>query len=252
MSLTFERGNPDQPRGHAVLYYRASDQILATYVIVLPLAVDFAKYVPPIMASQVKASGLEEFSAFAIPPIPEEVQNYEQLEELASRRGDDMVYDGEVTADDFLEAAQRVNDAVQEYARLYQQAAEQVGGPLPLDVSAGVYSSELSVDEVMFSLMSDKDRLGEMGKLVGKLQFALEGADTRLASETEQEMRALGRYLPENYQVDRIIQTASQPGENGPQLLQLYLERCYKLADEDYLGLQKVDETIRETQESNG
>ncbi len=246
MSLTFERGNPDQPRGHSILYYRSSGQILATYVIVLPLAVDFGKYVPPIMASQVKASGLEEFSAFAIPPIPEEFQSYEQLEELASRRGDDMIFDGEVPTDDFMEAAQRVNDAVQEYARLYQQAGGQAGGPIPID------ASELSVDEVMFSLMSDKDRLGEMGKLVGKLQFALGGADTRLASETEQEMRALGRFLPENYQIDRIIQIASQPGENGSQLLQLYLERCYKLADEDYLGLQKVDETIRETQEPNG
>ena len=45
---------------------------------------------------------------------------------------------------------------------------------------------------------------------------------------------------------------ASRPGENGSHLLQLYLERCYKLADEDYLGLQKVDETIREMQESGG
>lgn len=252
MPLTFERGDPDQPRGHAVLYYRASGQILATYVIVLPLTVDFAKYVPPIMASQVKASGLEEFSAFAIPPIPEEVQGYELLEELASRRGDDLVYDGEVAADDFLEAAQRVNDAVQEYSRLYQEAGQRAGGPVQIDASAGADSSELSVDEVMFSLMSDKDRLGEMGKLVGKLQFALEGADTRLASETEQEMRALGRYLPENYRIDTIIDTASRPGENGAQLLQLYLERCYKLADEDYLGLQKVDEAIRGMQQSNG
>ena len=59
------------------------------YVVILPLAVDFAKYIPPVLASQVKDTSLEEFSAFAIPPVPEVMQSYEFLEELARLRGDE-------------------------------------------------------------------------------------------------------------------------------------------------------------------
>lgn len=248
MDIRFDQGNQDQPRGHAILYYRAGSEILATYIVVLPLAVDFAKYVPPVLASQVKGTGLEEFSAFAIPPAPEEVQSYEFLEELARRRGDDLVFGGEVWGNDFLEAAQRVNDAVQVYAQLYQRgmAVVQEAGAL----ESG--SSELSVDEVMFSLMSERDKLGELVKLVGKLQFAVEGKDIRVTGEAENEILAMARHLPENYRIPNLIETTKGSVEHGSRLAQLYLERCYKLADEDYLGLQEVEKAMRELQDTAG
>ena len=248
MDMIFEQGNQDQPKGHAILYYRSGGSVLATYVVVLPLQVDFAKYIPPVLAAQVKDTGLEEFSAFAIPPMPEEVQSYEFLEDLARRRGDDLVFGGEVRDNDFLEAAQRVNDAVQAYAQLYQQVngVAQGGGTLE---SA---PSDLSVDEVMFSLTSEKDKLRDLSKLVGKLQFAMEGKDSRLIRETEGEIGSLARYLPENYHVTRIIESARRSVEQGSRLTQLYLERCYKLADEDYLGLQEVEQAIRDLQDAAG
>ena len=247
MDLSFEQGNQDQPRGHAILYYRAGGEILATYVVILPLTVDFAKYIPPVLAAQVKNTGLEEFSAFAIPPVPEEAQSYEFLEELARLRGDDLVFGGEVRDNDFLEAAQRVNDAVQAYAQLYQRATTGIAGRVDALEPA---PSDLSVDEVMFSLMSDRDKLGELAKLVGKLQFALEGKDTRLIEETENEIRAMARYLPENYYVPRLIEMVGRSPGRGSRLAQLYLERCYKLADQDYLGLQAVEQAIRELQDA--
>ena len=248
MDLTFEQGNPEQPRGHAILYYRAGGEIAATYVVILPLTVDFAKYIPPVLASQVKSSGLEEFSAFAIPPVPEEIQSYEQLDELARIRGDDLVFGGEVANNDFLEAAQRVNDAVRAYAELYQQRAEVAQAAS----ATKSLPSDLSVDEVMFSLMSEKDRLGELSKLVGKLRFAVEGNDSRLMEETEREILALARHLPENYSIPRLIETAARPADQGSRLAQLYLERCYKLAEEDYPGLQTIDQAIRELQDTTG
>ena len=248
MDLSFDQGNQAQPKGHAILYYRAGSEILATYVVVLPMTVDFAKYIPPVLASQVKAQGMEEFSAFAIPPVPEEVQGYESLEELARLRGDDLVFGGDVRDNDFLEAAQRVNDAVQTYAQLYQQRAEVAQEAGALESAP----SDLSVGEVIFSLMSDKDKLGELAKLVGKLQFSVEGKDTRLMGETENEIRTLARYLPENYRIHRIIETAERSPEQGSRLAQLYLERCYKLADEDYMGLQQVEQAIQKLQDAAG
>lgn len=246
MSLSFEQGNQEQPRGHAILYFRSPSEVVATYIIVLPLQVDFTKYIPPLMANQVKDAGLEQFSAFAMPPVPESVISYQALEELARTRGDDLIYGGDIPADDFMEAAQRVNEAVQSYAQIYR---EHVGAPQ--DVGAEqleAASTDLSVGEVVYSLMSEQDKLSELTKLVGKTRFAVEGKDTRQLEETEAEMRTLARHLPESFQVPRLIEAARLSLEQGPRLAELYLERCYKLRNEDYLGLKSVEEAILELQ----
>ncbi len=244
MSLTFDLGRADSPKGHALLYYRAGAGFAATYVVILPFQVDFAKYVPPVLASQVRMSGLEQFSAYAMPPIPEAAGTYETLEELARRRGDDLVYGGTVPENDFLESAQRVNDDVQEYSSLYQRGSTAL--PASSGSSLQEAASDMSFSEVMFSLMSERERLQELAKLVGKLRFAVEGNDTRLAAETEGEMQAIARHLPEGYQGAKIIAASKQLGQRGARLTQLYLERCYKLADSDIAGLAGVEQAIRE------
>jgi hypothetical protein len=247
MDLIFEHGNQDKPKGHAILYYRVGSETVATYVVILPFTVDFAKYIPPVLASQVKSTGMEEFSAFAIPPVPEEVKNHAFLEELAMFRDDDLIFGGEINGNDFLEAAQKVNYVVQAYAQLYQQGTEAA-----LNAgSTGSNPSNLNVDEVIFSLMSERDKLGELAKLLGKLRFAVEGDDARLIKEAESEISAIARYLPDNYKVSRIIEGAKHSVEQGPLLAQLYMDRCYKLADGDYLGLQQVEHSIQEIGETD-
>ncbi len=68
MDLNFERGDADSPRGHAVVYYRDPadpGKVAATYVIVLPVSVDFSKYMPPFLAGQVPNLGDKAITAFA-------------------------------------------------------------------------------------------------------------------------------------------------------------------------------------------
>jgi hypothetical protein len=101
------------------------------------------------------------------------------------------------------------------------------------------------VNEVLFELMGERDRLAELAKLTGQLRFAVEGNDTRGVQEAEDEIGLLARYLPENYQLDALLKSAKDPSRTGGDLAQLYLERCYKLADEDYAKLQEIDERIR-------
>ena len=36
----------------------------------------------------------------------------------------------------------------------------------------------------------------------------------------------------------------------GDNLAQLYLERCYRMRDEDYRGVQKIDDEIRSIEEN--
>ena len=79
MDLTFERGDPQHPKGHALVYFRVStepDKVYATYVITLPIKADLGKYVPPFLASHLGGMPLSDFSAFAMPPIPEPVRSH--------------------------------------------------------------------------------------------------------------------------------------------------------------------------------
>ncbi len=248
MDLIFEQGDQSQPRGHAILYYRSGGHVWAAYMVVLPLKVDFTKYIPPVLASQVKLQGLEEFSAFAIPPVPEEAKSLDYLKELAQLRRDDLVYGGEADPDDFLDMAQRVSYAVQSYTKLYQEVSQRQ----PAEDAGEKELPGATVNEVLLSFMGEKEKLAELAKLVGKLQFAMDSEDKRLISETEEEMRTLAGFLPENYRVSRLIETARQSADYGPKLAQLYLERCYKLANEDYAALRSVDEAIRDVEQSSG
>ena len=251
MSMNFEQGSLEQPRGHAILYFRSPTAVLASYIVVLPLMVDFSKYIPPFMATQVKDAGLEQFSAFAMPPLPERVESYEALDNLASVRGDDLIFGGDIPSEDFLEAAQRVNDAVQSYAQLYRSRVRTTQeGATTEELEAG--APGLSVGEVVYSMMSDRDKLGELTKLVGKLRFAIEGSDRRQMAEAKLEMQTLSKHLPDSYSIPRLIEVAESSVERGPHLTELYLERCYKLCDEDYLGLQKVEGAIREAEQPSG
>lgn len=255
MDLTFEKGNKDQPKGHAILYYLAGDKILATYLAVLPLKLDLSKYVPPFLASQMKSSGIDEFSSFAIPPVPEEIEHFEYLERLADFRGDDLIYAGTVREDDPLEAANQVNDAVQTYASIYQNAVHEISPSHSSDSSPMDSASDLDVGEVMLSLMSERDKLGELAKLLSKLQFAVEGTDDRLIEESKDEITLLAKHLPEKYHISQIVDAVSQPSPKSSQLAQFYLERCYKIVDEnlDDLGeLEKmIEELLKETPESS-
>ena len=60
MDLKFEIGSSASPRGHALVYFiDASDpsKIGASYIVVLPVNVDIAKYVPPFLAGQIESIG---------------------------------------------------------------------------------------------------------------------------------------------------------------------------------------------------
>ena len=78
MDLIFENGDRLNPKGHALVYFRSNvdhNAIGATYIVVLPISVEISKYVPPFLMSQVGNMDEQNLSAFAFPPIPEEMSN---------------------------------------------------------------------------------------------------------------------------------------------------------------------------------
>lgn len=81
MEIIFEKGSEEKPKGHALLYFRSSsdpEELWASYLVVLPIAVDLSKYVPPFLMNQVGELGPKELSAFAFPPAPEKAERIQE------------------------------------------------------------------------------------------------------------------------------------------------------------------------------
>ena len=258
MDISFERGDPQRPKGHAMLYFRVDtepDKVYATYVVTLPVKADLTKYVPPFLASHLGNLPLSDFSAFAMPPVPEPVDSYQELERLSRLRDDDLVYGSSMFSFDLPRMMEAVTEAVQEYSQMY---ASYVGGgaapalaPTGDTEPAGQEPSEdrsYQVNEVLFSLMSESDKLAELSRLLGKLRFAVEGQDPRETGDAAEEIGTLSRYLPEDFQVSALLSVAKDSSRKGSRLAQLYLDRCFRLSAGDVSGAAVLEEEIRSLQ----
>ncbi|HAA96225.1 MAG TPA: hypothetical protein DCE26_11135, partial [Dehalococcoidia bacterium] len=130
MDLTFDQGDPQNPRGHALLYFRVDtepDKVYATYVVTLPVKSDLTKYVPPFLASHLGNMPLTDLSAFAMPPVPEVVDSVAELERLSRVRGDDLVYGGSMFSFDLARMMETATEAVQVYSSLCSDALAMTG-----------------------------------------------------------------------------------------------------------------------------
>ncbi len=247
MALNFEIGDADKPRGHAILYFGSrGSEVLATYLLVLPIKMDMGKYLPPVIASQL--GGMmgemmgEGMGSFAAPPVPETVEGVEYLERLAQLRGDDLIAGGDVVFGDIAATMAETGDVVQEYGRLYKQYLESEPSATP-DSSLRA-PSDAGVQDVLYGLMSERDRLAELTRLVSTLRFAAERSDTGSAEEADASLLALVRLLPGHYWADKVREAAKDTSESGAQLAQLYVERCYKLLDEDFPAVEDLERRI--------
>ena len=250
MNFTFERGSADNPRGHALIYFQSfqdAGELLATYLVVLPIQVDVSKYVPPFLMNQIGEVGAKELSAFAFPPAPEPVSSFEYIQGLAQVREDDIIFGGTISTMDVTSLLGTVNEAIGWYADLCSDQTQQ-----PAAIADEDIDDSLSVNDVLYSLMSDQDKLSELTRLVGRLRDAVGSGDVGLAGETRSEIMALGRHLPESYQVSRLAEAAGSGGENAATLATLYLQRCFHLMSEEYVKLGQVEEDIRGIEEAGG
>ena len=245
MTLSFELGNIESPKGHALLYFKDSVQgdFYATYIVLLPITVDVSKYVPPFLMNQVGEFGPGDMSAFAFPPAPEQVEGYDYLVDLAKKRQDDLIDGGEVTGTDVSSSMMKVNDVVQEYLELYEETYGTEA--LPLDESQS--ASELHVNDVLYSMMTEPDRLNELTKLVGRMRFAVESGENSIVKEVESDINALSEYLPETFQIHRLLKWATAVSDESSHITDLYLQRCFHLSREEYKELGEIEAQISES-----
>jgi hypothetical protein len=245
MDITFERGSQGEPKGHALLYFTSSldpEEVWGTYLVMLPITVDVSKYVPPFLMNQLGDLGPKDLSAFAFPPSPEKLEGRQYLEGLAEMRDDDILYGGSFNPSDVAAGVMGVNEAVQRYAQIYADLVESRQPSKSLEEEA---SGGFGVNEVMYGLMSDNDRLNELTKLVGRLRFAVEGSEEALVKEAEADINLLAQHLPEGHQAPRLIEAVKSRDAKGARLADLYLKRCFHMVQEDYAKLGEVEAEIR-------
>ena len=270
MDLVFDRGDSQHPRGHALLYFRVDtepDKVYATYVVTLPVKSDLTKYVPPFLASHLGNMPLSDLSAFAMPPVPEAVNSFGELERLSQLREDDLVYGGSMFSFDLPRMMETATEAVQVYSSLCSEAlgmistpaegaAEAIGEELRETLEAAAApetepepepepDDSLNVNEVLFSFMSESDKLGELARLLGRLRFAVDGADQSEADEVGSEITVLARHLPENFKVSDLLDVAKDNSERSSQLAKLYIDRCFRLSAGDAGAATELDAQIQ-------
>ena len=245
MDLVFDIGNRHSPKGHALIYFSDAtndDKIYATYVIVFPLPLNFAKYVPPFLASSLAGTSTSEISCFSMPPIPEEVENYDQLVNLAQLRSDDLINGGKHTPSDAGQAMQTVGELAQAYTELWTQHSGSLATQDSLEPEG------LTVNEVMYSFYNESDKLSELSKLIVRLRFNIENDDVQGQQETEKEIHTLARYIPEECEVDKLLKVANDSSAKGTRLLKLYLDRCFGIFEKDPLKVAQLDREIIDTE----
>lgn len=253
MDIIFEKGSQDSPKGHAFVYFRSSDypdEVWASYLVMLPITVDLAKYMPPFLMNQMGDASIQDMSAFAFPPAPEKLEGVEQMEALADMRGDDILFGGSINTSDVPAMMLGVGDAVQRYNAIYKALVDRRGlSEAPADDAASeeeVGVGGFGVNDVMYGLMSDADRLNELTTLVGKLRFAVDNNEAALVKEAEDDIGSLSRHFEFDHKTSRIVQSVKlgEGDEDAQRLTMLYLQRCYHIIHEDYLALGSIEEQI--------
>jgi hypothetical protein len=163
------------------------------------------------------------------------------LERLAELRNDDLIDGGTLRMSDPLYALQPVTDIGAQYAE--QCTSYFASEPLP-EASEPSTSASVDVDELLLQVMPDREKVSRLARLTGTLRYAIDGGDKGQIDEAVAEMERVARHLGEKYRPSELIAAARSPSPTAAQLAQLFIERCYKLVDEDYAALADIDRKI--------
>src|SRR5207302_5897338 len=247
MDMRFLRGDPQTPKGHAIFIARSTSDprvVFCTYCIVPPTPLSLAKYLPSFLAAQLPAEELREannVNVMPIPPMLEEGSSFEHLQMLAERRDDDLCDLGSISPGDEGARMQLVAEGCQEYGQLYLNYTLTFGEvptpPISEIGEAGTPLDDLDAEDLLIQTMTERQRMTELGKLIGIARYAMEGHDSNLQEETRRKMQRITGGLPDKYRSSELMNAAMDASERGARLAELYLERCFKLLDEEYADI---------------
>ena len=134
-----------------------------------------------------------------------------------------------------------VNETMESYADVYLQSIPQQ----EIEPISTENPSNLRVNEVLYGLMGDTDKLNELTRLAGQLRFALEGGDDKTVKQVEGDLLGLANFMPDNNKIYRLVETIKSEGNASVKLAELYLKRCFHLVQEEYIKLGELESEIR-------
>lgn len=246
VTLSYERGDPNEPKGHAFLYFGAAGErdVVATYIVVPPINIDVVKYVPPLLASTIGGAGPGMEAPFLpIPPLPEATE-LTQLLGLAELRDDDILAGGPRVGDDPSALLGRVVEIGAAYAEAYHQSIAQAPQPGPEPEPELQQGESPQVRALLYTTLTESERMEGLARELGSLRYGLEGGDRELVEASLAEMRAIAASLPAKYRAHQLLDVATRTDPSSLRLAQLYLERGYKLCAEDYGAIPAIEEEI--------
>lgn len=208
-------------------------------------------------------------AAMPIPPMLEEVDSFEDLRALAERRGDDLCDMGTLVITDDSHRMAFAGEGCAEYGQMYAEyqqrwprlsssSSSSPARPTPPTSSpmgfatpprtpppAATPLDDVDVDAVAATMMPERARLGELARLIGQARYAIEVGDAHARETTQAEMTRIARTLPEKYRAEQLVEAALRTDTVGPRLAELYLQRAYKLLDEQYIDIPPIEREIR-------
>ena len=81
--------------------------------------------------------------------------------------------------------------------------------------------------------------------MISQARYAIEVSDRSALDSASRDLQRIARSLPAKYRADQLVDAALRSDAVGPRLAELYLQRAFKLADEDYISIPPLDEQIR-------
>mgnify|MGYP007135466444 CR=1 FL=1 len=240
VNMNYEAGDPRAPRGHALLYFRIArtGSLVASYLVALPIPLDLSRYMPPMFSGlMAEQKGMAQ-GAMPVPPLPEAVESHAFLRRLAALRNDDLLFGGDLASDSPDQLMMSAAEAAQRYGAAYDSYVAATPA-----VNRAEYDSTYPPSP--YDDLSEGDRVRELVKLIGNIQYAREGGDERHIVEAEREIRRLGSRLPEKYRANDLVAAVKNAESTSNELVRLLIERCFRLLNEEYEALPAIEERIR-------
>jgi hypothetical protein len=145
-----------------------------------------------------------------------------------------------------------VGDLVQQYADAYADLTGSLDqGDTGSEEPDEALGAGFGVNEVLYGLMSENDRLNELTKLVGQLRFAVEGSEDSMVREAEADISLISGHFPDDHRIATLVDLIKSAGANGQELANLYLQRCFHVVHQEYVELGKIEERIHLLESGN-
>jgi hypothetical protein len=85
-----------------------------------------------------------------------------------------------------------------------------------------------------------------LSQLISKFRFACETSNQNSIIESEKDILLLSRYLPDRYDLTKVVEVLKQNDAKSAKLADLYIQRCFHLAQEEYSKVAKLENIIKD------